>query len=230
MSALIRPRRLRLGLGAGLLLACAVLAIGWLHTAAGLRLLVALGVPCPVNTVSAQRVAELRRTGLAPLSKLAPAPARPALAGMQLDRTTEAEARAFLARVHARCEQQVRGYRYLRCRGVDAQALALAGPPVSELWLSFGQDGRLVGIDVYRRGMAPRDLRTVWSADAARLRDRLGRPTLALGDPAPEALAASPLRVARVQYRYADYVATITAAHLPQTGLSVREQYMSARI
>jgi hypothetical protein len=149
---------------------------------------------------------------------------------MQLDRTTEADAKAFLARAHASCEQQVRGYHYLRCRGVDAQALALAGPAVSELWLSFDAGGRLIGVDVYRRGMAAQDVRTVWSAAAGRLRARLGAPALTLGDPSPEVLAASPLQVARVQYRYADYVATVTAAHLPQAGLSVREQYMSARL
>jgi hypothetical protein len=232
MSALALPWRPRARtvawIAAGVLLALG--AIGWLHTAAGLRLLAALGVPCPVQTVSPERVAELRKAGLASLRALPPAPARPALASLQLDRTTEAEAQAFLAHAHAACEQQVRGYHYLRCRGVDAQALALAGPAVSELWLSFNPAGRLIGIDVYRRGMAARDVRTVWSAAAGRLRERLGAPAVTLGDPAPEALAASPLQVARVQYRYADYVATVTAAHLPQAGLSVREQYMSAHL
>lgn len=232
MSALARHDRPRAGtlvrIAAGVLLALG--GIGWLHTPAGLRLLVALGVPCPVRSVPAERVTALRAAALAPLRTLALAPARPAPAGLQLDRTTEAEAQAVLARAHARCEPLVRGYRYLRCRGVDAQALALAGPPVSELWLSFGPAGRLIGVDVYRRGMAAQEVRTVWSAAAARLRDRLGPPAVVLGDPAPEALAALPVQVARVQYRYADYVATVTASHLPGTGLSVREQYMSARM
>jgi len=203
---------------------------GAMHTRAGLRALAALGVPCPVDTVTAEQVGRARAAGVAAVRGTAAAPARPSIAGLALDATTEAEARALLARAHARCETQVRGYRYLRCRGVDAAALALAGPPVSELWLSFGPAGRLVGVDVYRRGMRPDDVRTVWSDAAGRLRGALGAPGVVVGDPAPDVLAAAPVQTARVQYRYADYVATVTAAHLPQTGLSVREQYLSARL
>jgi hypothetical protein len=212
--------------GAALLLVLG--AGGAMHTRAGLRALAALGVPCPVDRVSAAQVDHVRRAGLAGLRGDHPAPARPAVAGLRLDATTEDEARALLARSHAACEAQERGYRHLRCRGVDAAALGLAGPPVSELWLSFGPAGRLVAVDVYRRGMRPDDVRTVWSDAAGRLRAALGAPGLAVGDPAPDVLMASAIQTARVQYRYADYVATVTAAHLPQTGLSVREQYLSA--
>ena len=227
MNTPSRPLRLGAGIGAAVLLALG--AIGWMHTPSGLRFLAAAGVPCPVRTVTPEQVGQLRRVGLASMRGSAPAPARPAPAGMQLDRTTEAEALALLGRAHARCETQLRGYRHLRCRGIDAAALALDGPPVSELWLSFGPAGRLVGIDVYRRGMDAAALRTVWSSAAARLRSALGAPTLALGDPAPEALAALPIQTARLQYRYADYLATVTASHLPHSGLSVREQYLSAK-
>ena len=215
------------GAGAALL----VLGVGGaMHTRAGLRALAALGVPCPVDRVAAAQVDHVRRAGLAGLRGDTPAPVRPAVAGLLLDMTTEAQAQALLASAHAECEVQARGYRHLRCRGVDAAALGLAGPPVSEMWLSFGPAGRLVGVDVYRRGMRPDDVRAVWSDAAGRLRAALGAPGLAVGDPAPDVLAASPIQTARVQYRYADYVATVTAAHLPQTGLSVREQYLSARL
>jgi hypothetical protein len=208
-----------------------VLGIGGaMHTRAGLRMLTALGVPCPADGVAADQVDRVRRAGLAGLRGDALAPARPAFADLRLDATTETEAQAMLARAHAACAVQVRGYRHLRCRGVDAAALGLAGPSISELWLSFGPAGRLVGVDVYRRGMRPDDVRTAWSDAAGRLRKALGAPGLAVGDPAPDVLAASPIQTARVQYRYADYVATVTAAHLPQTGLSVREQYLSARM
>jgi hypothetical protein len=203
---------------------------GAMHTRAGLRLLAAIGVPCPADRVSTAQVDQVRRAGLARLRGDVPAPARPAIAGLRLDATTEAEAQALLARAHAACDVQVRGYRHLRCRGVDAAALGLAGPPVSELWLGFSGAGHLVGVDVYRRGMRPDDVRTVWSDAAGRLRAALGPPRVAFGDPAPDVLAASPVQTARVQYRYADYVATVMAAHLPRTGLSVREQYLSARL
>jgi hypothetical protein len=216
------------GIGAALLLALG--AIGWMHTPSGLRLLAALGLPCPVNTVSLERVVALRSAGVAPLQALGPAPVRPAPGGLVLDQTTERDAGALLAHAHAQCEAQVRGYRYLRCRGVDAAALALAGPPVSELRLSFNGAGRLIGIDVYWRGMAAGDVRSAWSDAAGRLRAALGAPSLTLGDPSPEVLAASPIQTARVQYRYADYVATVTASHLPGSGLALREQYMSTHL
>jgi hypothetical protein len=228
-----RPRwrpswRLALGVSAGVIAALG--AIGWMHTPSGLRMLAALGVPCPINTVPIERVVALRQYGVAPLKALAPAPARPTPGGLVLDRTTEAEAGALLAHAHGHCEAQVRGYHYLRCRGIDASALALSGPPVSELWLSFNGAGRLIGIDIYRRGMQDDDVRSVWSSAAGRLQSVLGKPSVAFGDPSPQVLAATPIQTARVQYRYADYVATVTASHLPQSGLSVREQYMSSTL
>lgn len=228
MMALARRPRLLAGLAAALLVALG--AIGWMHTGAGLRFLAFLGVPCPADTVDVRQVDALRAHGLAAVRGSAAAPARPLPAGLRLDTTTEAEARALLARAHAQCDDRARGYRYLRCRGVDAGALALAGPPVSEVWLSFDGAGRLVGVDLYWRGMAPAELRTVWSGATRALRKTLGTPTLELGDPAPEALAAQAVQTARVQYRFADYMATVTAAHMPRAGLSVREQYLSARM
>jgi hypothetical protein len=228
-----RPRwrpswRLALGVSAGVIAASA--PRGWMHTPSGLRMLAALGVPCPINTVPIERVVALRQHGVASLKALAPAPARPAPGGLVLDRTTEAEAGALLAHAHGHCEAQVRGYHYLRCRGIDAAALALAGPPVSELWLSFNGAGRLIGIDIYRRGMQDDDVRATWADAAGRLQSALGKPSVAFGDPSPQVLAAMPIQTARVQYRYADYVATVTASHLPQSGLSVREQYMSSTL
>ena len=228
MKPLTGSRRTWIASGAVALLVLG--AGGAMHTRAGLRALAALGVPCPVQTVTAEQVGRARAAGIAAVRGTTVAPARPAIAGLVLDATTEAQAGALLARAHARCEVQVRGYRYLRCRGVDAGALALAGPPVGELWLSFGPAGRLVGVDVYRRGMRPDDVRTVWSDAAGRLRGALGAPSVVLGDPAPDVLAATAVQTARVQYRYTDYVATVTAAHMPQSGLSVREQYVSARL
>jgi len=220
----------RLGLGVSAGVIAALGAIGWMHTPSGLRTLAALGVPCPINTVPVERVVALRQHGVAPLQALAPAPARPAPGGLVLDQTTEAQASALLAQAHGQCEAQVRGYHYLRCRGIDASALALAGPPVSELWLSFNGAGRLIGIDIYRRGMQADDLRTTWLDAAGRLQAALGKPPVAFGDPSPAVLAATPIQTARVQYRYADYVATVTASHLPQSGLAVREQYMSSTL
>ena len=158
---------------------------------------------------------------------LAVAPERPAM-GMVLDSTTEQQAVAWAKENSANCDTVVHGYRYLRCRGVAAKALHTDGAAISELWFSFGSSGKLVGVDVYRRGLDAQGTLTAWSEATQKLKSVLGEPAIRFGDPAPATLAASNLQTARVQYRYADYVATITAINLPKSGLAVREQYLSA--
>jgi hypothetical protein len=208
--------------------AALVSAVGVMHTRAGRQALIRLGVPCPAFGATATQVSALREVGLQTLRGGAPAPQRPA-AGLQLDATTEAQASAWAANRRLGCEALQRGYRYLRCRGVPASALGLDGPPVSELWLSFGPRDTLVGVDVYRRGLAPADEALVWHSATTRLRAALGAPSVAFGDGTPASLRAAAVTTARVQYRYADYIATVTAARLPGIGLAVREQYLSAQ-
>ncbi|MDF1928763.1 hypothetical protein PXH78_33465, partial [Mycolicibacterium smegmatis] len=90
------------------------------------------------------------------------APARPVPGGFVLDATTPEEARQWAHENRIACEDVKHGYSYLRCRGVEANKLGLAGPPVSELWLSFGPNGHLIGVDVYRRGMSANDTTAAW--------------------------------------------------------------------
>ena len=219
------PRRL---LAAGGLALTAVAVIGWMHTPAARPVLRALGVSCPVDSATAAQVAGLREQGLADLRGSTPAPARPAL-GMVLDQMTVREAHVWARTNSVDCESIVHGLHFLRCRGVDARVLGLDGPAISELWLSFGTSGTLVGVDAYRRGLDARDAATAWSTAVRTLRSELGKPQVAFGDASPQALLASALETARVQYRFSDYLATVTAVNLPYAGLAVRQQYLSAR-
>jgi hypothetical protein len=198
-----------------------------MHTAGGRALLARLGVPCPVATVDPRLVLAVRDDAIARSRGTTPAPQRPAL-GLQLDRSTASEVGARMAAAHASCDTIARGYRYLRCRGVPAQALGLDGPPVSELWFSFAPDQRLVAINLYRRGMDEAQARRSWRSAVGRLQRDLGPPSASTGDLSLDTLVPGPVAVARIQYLYADYVATVTASHLPYGGLAVREQYMSA--
>lgn len=225
MTRLLAPRTLA---AAAATLAVAFAAVGALHTPAGRQLMQRLGVPCPVDRASADQVTALRETGLRDLRGRVPAPAMTAL-GVELGRTTVEDVRAWQQRHAAACDAITRGYAYLRCRGVAADALGAAGPPVSELWFSFGPDGRLVGVDLYRRGLADAGEAQAWADARERLERTLGSPAQALGDASPQVLRASALRTARIEYRYADLVATLTAANLPHAGLAVREQYLVAR-
>ena len=204
--------------------------VGAMHLKAARPVLAMLGVPCPVDNTTAEQVSALRASGLAHLRAVKLAPARPVPGGFVLDATTPEEARQWAHENRIACEDVKHGYSYLRCRGVDANKLGLAGPPVSELWLSFGPNGHLIGVDVYRRGMSANDTTAAWDGASYALRDVLGVPTSTMGDASPAVLGGSPLQSARLQWRFSDYVAIVTASNLPYAGLAVREQYMSSRL
>jgi hypothetical protein len=204
-----------------------VAAIGWMHTAQGRQLLAKLGVQCPVDTVDSKVVLSMRNNAISQERGSSAAPDRPAL-GLQLDRSTEPEVVKIMARDNVHCDEISRGFRYLRCRGVPAQLFRTNGPPVSEIWFSFGPNHTLMAINLYRRGMTEPEARQSWQIAVQNLRNALGVPTSISGDTTLTSLMERPVAVARVEYAYSDYVATVTASHLPYGGLAVREQYMSA--
>jgi hypothetical protein len=211
----------------GVFLATATALIGWMHTPSGLRALYAMGVPCPMDKVTAAQVVAGHAQGLAAVRGTTPAPQRPAL-GLLLEQTTEADALAWAQEKKMQCDTVVRGLRYLRCRGVPADALGIVGPPISEMWLSFAPTSKLIGLNVYRRGLSPSDLDTAWLSSVGRLQAHLGTPSVQAGDASAGALMRSDYATARVQYRFSNYIATVTAANLSYAGLSLREQYVSA--
>ena len=227
MRELTQSRRVRAIAGVSAVLCIAGAALGWMHTPAGRVVLAKLGVPCPVHAVDPGLVLAVRDAAMARSRGTSEAPSRPAL-GLQLDGSTDAEVTAWAAREHAGCDAITRGYHYLRCRGVPSDALGMKGPPVSEIWFSFSPNGRLIAINLYRRGMSEAEARQSWQVAVQGLRQRLGEPMTSTGDLTLSGVIKSPVAVARVQYTYADYIATVTASHLPYGGLAVREQYMSA--
>jgi hypothetical protein len=208
-------------------LGVATAAIGMMHTAGGRQVLAKLGVPCPVTQVDAQLVQAVRGKALVRARGERRAAERPAL-NLRLDVTTYAELGAWAIRNHAPCDAITRGYRHLRCRGVSAASLGIGGPAISEIWFSFAPDDTLAAINLYRRGMTEQETQQSWQEATQRLRERLGTPTQSTGDLTLVGLATAPVAVARVRYAYQDYIALITASHLPGSGLAVREQYMSA--
>lgn len=212
---------------AGAAMLALVGAMGWMHTPQGIAVLRAAGLPCPASRATASDVMTIREQGLARIRSDDAAPLRPALR-FALESTTREQALAWAAEHRLPCEPVNKGLQYLRCRGFDAGALGVAGPPVSEMWLAFRPDGRLLGVDVYWRGLDDDSEATAWSDAEHRLRAALGAPSRATGDATPAVLRASALQTARIEYRYRDYAATLTAANLPYGGLAVREQYLSA--
>lgn len=226
MKAMTMAMRHRIAWTGAALLAL-VGAIGWMHTPQGIAVLRAAGLPCPASRATAADVMTIREQGLARVRSDETAPQRPALR-FALESTTREQALAWATAHRLPCEPVDKGLHYLRCRGVDARSLGVAGPPVSEMWLAFRPDDRLLSVDVYWRGLDDAGAATAWSDAAQRLRTALGAPSRATGDATPAVLRASALQTARIEYRYRDYAATLTAANLPYGGLAVREQYLSA--
>jgi hypothetical protein len=95
------------------------------------------------------------------------------------------------------------------------------------MWLSFAPSAKLIGLNVYRRGLSPKDLDSAWLQTTTLLREQLGVPTVQAGNASADALMRSNYSTAKVQYRYSNYIATVTAANLAYAGLSLREQYVS---
>lgn len=202
-------------------------AIAALHTKGGRQLMVRLGVPCPVDKVTAAQVTQLQQTGLKGLRGAEPAPAKQAL-GLTLGQTTEADVKQWQRASGASCESLIRGYAFVRCRGVPAALLGAQGPAVSELWFSFSPSGKLIGVDLYRRGLDDEGTVQAWADARTRMTHSLGTAGRVTGDASPSILRASALQTARVEYRFSDYLVALTAVNLPHAGLAVREQYTLA--
>lgn len=219
----------RTAIASGVTLGVATLAIAALHHPAARPLLTKVGWACPAQQVSAAELQAARGVALAQLRGDAPAPERPAL-GFELEKSNESAVTAWAERHGLRCTSHVRGLRTLDCEDVPARALAVpdAEGRVDSLTVAFDVEGRVVAIDALRRRLEPRRASDSMEAARDRLTPRLGPPTDALGATDAEYLSGGPFRTAYVRYRFRDYVATVTAVHLPNgDGVAVREQYLA---
>ena len=93
--------------------------------------------------------------------------------------------------------------------------------------LRLSPDGRLVSASTLRARLPGRGAAGSFAALRQGLSAQLGEGELA-GAATAAALEGGPLHTARLQYRFTDYLATVTAMNLP-TGVALREQYESAR-
>ena len=219
----------------------AVGGIGFLHTPMGRKLPIGrkllgwMGVPCPIDTthLTAARVEQSRQLGVQALRSKQAAPARPALTGLRLDETSEAES-AHWAQVHGiSCHLLVRGMHFLKCEEISAGSFGITPghSPIQTLTLAFNPSGRLVAVDIFRRKLGAEEASAVMLDLSLRLRSRLGAPTEARGALTPASLGGDIMKTAYVNYRFRDYLAMLTATNIPWSGgVAVHEQYSSARL
>jgi hypothetical protein len=199
------------------------LAIAALHLPAARPLLALVG-QCPVGRESPTEIEEARRIALRSLRGSGTAPARPAL-GFALERTTEPEVRQWARTRGIACESS-REATLLVCTTVPAGALGPSAPQaVDELAFGFRvRDHRLVNLTTLTTGVDATAAATAFATTAASL-------TSELGAAAAERLPSTGWdgrRPAFVRYRFADYVAAVSAMELPGRGIVMREQYLSA--
>jgi hypothetical protein len=217
--------------GASLLLGVSVGALTLLHLPAARPWLSWLGARCPARRVSAQEVDVLRHSAIETLRGSAPAPSRPAL-GLRLEETRQEEVLRWAAERGLRCAAFVQGMSFVSCRDVPAAVLGL-GPEegtVTDLSVAFDARGRLVGVDALRSGLSGSEAAARSTPVLRRLREALGAPTEAQGEWSAGYLGGSALATSFVRYRFRDYLAFVTATHLPTSGVMLREQYLSAAV
>jgi hypothetical protein len=227
MSTPVIRRSMRIGLATSLAL---LAVIGVMHTKVGRPLMGAVfGQSCPLDKVTPAQVEAGRQRGLERLRGNALAPSRPAL-GFLLDQTTEEQAVAWAEARHLHCAMTKKGMHRFQCDDVPASALGDAGAAdVNQLTLAFNPAGKLVAIDTWRAQLDAPEAASNLQHIRERLSHALGTPKTSLGESTPDYLGSGYLHTASAQYRFSDYLASVTATNLGQAkGIAVREQYQSA--
>jgi hypothetical protein len=198
--------------------------VGLLHLPAARPLLSRLGALCPVRATPAE-IENARRVALRKLRGTDPAPGRPAL-GFTLESTTLAAVQAWAKRAGVRCELSMQDT-LLKCDAVPASAVAAGGSGTFDE-VAFGfriADHALVNLTTLSTGLDVPAASSRFNEIAGALGELLGPPTR---NRLPTASwdAKGPVFV---EYRYADYVARVSAMDLPGRGVVLRGHYLSAR-
>jgi hypothetical protein len=201
--------------------------IGLLHTPYGRPLMRRLGMGCPAAKVSPAEVEAVRRRAVAALRTEVPSPARPAV-GQTLDVSRVADVNAWAQAHRLACVESPRPTHTVRCEGsLGEPSRDPRVPPIDQLVFGFAPDGRLVSVDRLRSRLTATEASRLFGQTADELAAALG-PGRLVGDATPDYLAGGSMHTARLQYRYSDYLATVTAMNVAGR-LVMHEQYESAR-
>ena len=197
--------------------------VGALHLPAARPLLswVASSVGCPVSldggdaaTLEAHRIVVARsRAGVGS------AKGRPALA-FELGTTVRPTVQAWLSARNAACEEWSSGA-VLRCRIERGGARDVT----LDAHLQFDERDRLVAVDLWHAARPAAESIAALSALSNVVTRTVGAPTLASGPLDGAYLQARPFRRVARDYRYADYIARLSATNLGRRGFRLREQY-----
>ena len=224
-----RRRAVRALFAAGVLGGAFVGVMGFLHTPAGRPLMKRLGMSCPARKVTPAQAEALRMRAVGALRGTAAAPTRPAL-GLSLDTARAVDVAAWAKAHGLGCVAQDRPSATFTCTSVPAAVLSSAAGDgiVDQIVFAFAPDGRLVSVDSLRRTLTAPDAARLFGRIEDDLAAQLGSDGVRVGDATPAYLGGGVMHTARVQYRFSDYLATVTAMNLSGR-VALREQYQSAR-
>src|SRR5580700_2708459 len=203
-------------------LALATAGIGVLHMPFARSLLMRVG-GCPMAgaRMTPREMEHARHIALederAPLA----APVRPSV-GFALDTTSLAEVHAWADRAKVGCEDKHPGL--VLCTNVQPASVGLpaAEGVIDELALGFNERNLLVNETTMRMHLTPEGAERTAHAIVGALRGKLGAGK-SLGDFGARHLSGPTAEsIATVTYRYADYVADVSAMNSPHSGLLIR--------
>lgn len=202
---------------------------GLLHTPAGRPLLAKLGFGCPVRAGTPEEVDRARAFGAQRFQGQSTALARPAL-GFVFEKTTLAEVEAWAAQHHVTCEK-ISGTETLRACS-DVPPAAIGQPdwfgPAEEVSFGFHSARTLASVSTMRRRLGITHANAIAKELSDRLHRSLGAAHITGGENEPGHFAKGPLQTYMNEWTFSDYGVTLSEVRLADTGIMVREQYLSA--
>jgi hypothetical protein len=210
-------------LASGAVLLSLVGLVGFAHTQAGKPMLHWLaaqaGCPASFDTANAATVEAYRTRRLQKNAGTLAANATPAL-GFELGVTSREQVAQWIQERGLSCEP-LRQNSVLQCRDVDDGA----APRIADLHLQFDTRDVLVAVDVQRQPVCSHEAVQRIKRLNASLSKSVGPATAKSGALNAEKLEQQRFASAGLEFRYRNYLAKLSASHLGQDGITVREQY-----
>lgn len=142
-----------------------------------------------------------------------------------LGETTKADVQRWVRERQATCDEARQGSA-LTCSAY-AESIG-AAPHASDLFMLFDGEDRLVALDLMRTPTDAAAAAATLTRQIEAVSTNVGPATKQHGEAAAAWLMAEPMRMTLREFRYQDFVASISATNLGSRGVRVREQYQWA--
>jgi hypothetical protein len=180
---------------------------------------------CPIGAdqpLSPEARDEARDVALQKVRGESVARAKPA-AGFELGVTTRGDIEAWAQAAGVRCQADRTKVESV-CTDVPAQALG-SDLPADLATFSFDGHDRLVALDLTRRELGPSRAAELVDTRARKLTETAGAATKRRGTPSADYLTSGKLRQVVAEFAFTDYRAVVSATHMGEGRVVVREQF-----